>query len=66
VGTVRRPLAEFESAFGYGDEVYRDIEVNSGKVRMYWVRFDTPQFDLEGEGPFFEAEIAEEELSLCE
>ena len=57
-GTLSRPTEENELDLGYGAKVYREIEVHGKQVTMYWVRFVTPQFDIDGEGPFFEAEIA--------
>ncbi|HEY8223627.1 MAG TPA: hypothetical protein VIG25_00025 [Pyrinomonadaceae bacterium] len=35
-----------------------------GPLRFYWVEFDEPQRDAEGDGPYFGAEIDSTFLSL--
>lgn len=32
-------------------------------MTFYWVRFDEPEQDVDGDGPYFEAEIDEADLS---
>jgi hypothetical protein len=46
----------------YGNDVFRDTMTPKGKVRFYWVRFDEPQFDCDGDGPYSECAIEEEYL----
>jgi hypothetical protein len=35
----------------------RRVPSLQGKLTFYWVEFDAPQFDAEGDGPYREAEI---------
>jgi hypothetical protein len=38
---------------------FRDVMGLKGLVRFYWLVFDVPQFDVDGDGPIFAAEVAE-------
>lgn len=47
-----------------GDELTRIEDSELGKHRVYWVWFDIPQFDAEGDGPYRAGQIWESALSL--
>lgn len=40
------------------------VETTSGVRRMYWVVFDEPQFDVEGDGPFPSAQVLDKYLEV--
>jgi hypothetical protein len=46
----------------FSRSVFREVEGRVGMIRMYWLVFDEPQIDAEGDGPYIEAEIAAEYL----
>jgi hypothetical protein len=37
--------------------VYREVPSLKGGLIFYWVKFDSPQLDGDGDGPYEEAEI---------
>lgn len=41
----------------------RTIQGATGLLTFYWIRFDEPQRDADGDGPYFEAEVDEAALS---
>ncbi len=43
---------------------YRDVESLKGIIRFYWIKFDLPHFDADGDGPYSESEIEVEYLEL--
>ena len=40
------------------------IELVSGKSYQYWVSFNSPQYDIDGDGPYRKGQILEEYLSV--
>ena len=40
------------------------VETTSGVRRMYWIAFDEPQFDMEGDGPYPSAQILDKYLEI--
>ncbi len=38
-------------------QIWRPVETTSGPKRFYWVVFDDPQFDGDGDGPYQIAEV---------
>lgn len=44
------------------ENYYRDVKSLKGKIRFYWIKFDSPHFDSDGDGPYSEAEIDSEYL----
>jgi hypothetical protein len=36
---------------------WRPTDTTTGPARFYWVVFDEPQMDAEGDGPYFESEV---------
>jgi hypothetical protein len=36
---------------------FEEIETRLGKDRMYWVTFDEPQYDTEGDGPYNSSQV---------
>lgn len=45
------------------DKYYRETEGVKGIITTYWVVFDRPQLDADGDGPYSEAEIPEQYLN---
>ena len=43
---------------------WRIVEGVKGPLKFYWVEFDEPQRDADGDGPYFGAEIDSEYLTL--
>jgi hypothetical protein len=35
----------------------REVKSLQGVLSFYWVKFDEPQIDADGDGPYYEAEI---------
>jgi hypothetical protein len=48
---VKHPLADD------ADRVSRLTETTHGRSRFYWIAFDEPQFDADGDGPYVSAEV---------
>jgi hypothetical protein len=46
------------------EDYYRDMQTLKGKVRCYWIKFDTTHFDTDGDGPYSGAEIESAYLEL--
>lgn len=40
-----------------GSEAFEEIETRLGRERMYFVRFDEPQYDPDGEGPYESSQV---------
>lgn len=65
VGAVAPPPPEVLAISGPWDENITFMEVSAlGANRVYWVWFDKPQYDPEGEGPFIGGCIWETALTL--
>ncbi|NEX92756.1 hypothetical protein [Caulobacter sp. 17J65-9] len=50
----------FAAELGHGtliDETVKLVPTRSGSMRTLWIIFDEPQFDVDGDGPYAEAEI---------
>ena len=61
-GTIRVPWNEIYKFVPDWGPLYRTMSVK-GKVKLsYWVEFDTPQFDGDGDGPSPAGEILEQYL----
>ena len=39
--------------------IYRLIKGRNNLLKYYWVKFDNPQFDSDGDGPYYEGEVEE-------
>jgi hypothetical protein len=37
--------------------IWRPVETTSGPQRFYWIAFDEPQLDADGDGPYRTAEV---------
>ena len=61
-GTVTRPPYGVRNLTGDWQGVYRYVRAVKGPLLFYWVQFDTPQPDTEGDGPYFGGEIESEFL----
>ena len=61
LGTVKKPEAN-EWLEGYEKGCSREVESLRGMLTFYWVEFDEPQTDADGDGPYSEAEIESEFL----
>lgn len=40
------------------------VETTSGVQRTFWVAFDEPQFDVEGDGPYPSAQVLDRYLEI--
>ena len=49
---------------GLDGETWRPIMTTSGPRRFYWIVFDEPQLDGDGDGPYAEAEVLDDDLEL--
>src|SRR5947209_4156785 len=49
-----------------GDPLFRVVSTKWGPVREYWVRFDTPQRDDNGLGPYSSAVIWQQYLRVLD
>jgi len=58
-GTIGSP-PPLVGASGGPSVHYRDTQGASRVIRSFWVKFDSPQLDADGDGPFGEAEIPED------
>jgi len=60
LGTVQQPpsyIRQFvEGPEGWQGE-YRVVQALHGPLTFYWIEFDTPQVDEEGDGPYEAGEI---------
>jgi hypothetical protein len=64
IGTVSTPPDVIrEISEGWKDNC-REVKTLKGKVICYWIKFDRPHFDSDGDGPYSEAEIESEYLCL--
>lgn len=43
---------------------YRCIQTQKGELHFYWIEFDTPQIDADGDGPYKSGEIESSVLTL--
>lgn len=65
VGTVSEPPAAVVAISGPWDENLTMQEVSAlGVNRVYWVWFDEPQFDADGDGPYSGGQIWESALTI--
>jgi hypothetical protein len=64
-GTVAEPI-EPVAALANADQTWegcrRTVKGAKGPIEFYWVVFDEPQVDAEGDGPYSSAEIQAEYL----
>jgi hypothetical protein len=51
-GTVRKPLAEVIQIGGAWKGLTRIEHSALGENTVYWVEFDAPQLDADGDGPY--------------
>jgi hypothetical protein len=47
---------------GYGDGVSRVVESSRGPIVFYFVQFDSPQYDADGDGPYPASEIDDRDI----
>ena len=50
-------------AFGRGN-VFEIVQTTAGPTRTYWVTFDEPQHDVDGNGPYTRAQVLERYLVI--
>ena len=43
-------------------EMFREVATRDGVRRSYWVLFDEPQYDPDGDGPYIAAEVLDKYL----
>ena len=66
-GTISRPPLEITTLSGAWDGDITRIEHSAlGEALVYWVWFDVPQFDVDGDGPFRGGQIWECALTLID
>jgi hypothetical protein len=64
-GTVGAPPSQVVALSGpWQNNLTRDVQTRLGKAVFYWVWFDEPQVDAEGDGPYQGGEIREDVLTL--
>ena len=64
-GRIGVPPAQVAALSGpWNDNLTRTVQTRKGKTIFYWVWFDEPQLDAEGDGPYEGAEIPENDISL--
>jgi hypothetical protein len=63
-GTIKEPPEPVNRMVEGWQGPWRIVEALKGPLRFYWVEFDEPQRDAEGDGPYFGAEIDSAFLSL--
>jgi hypothetical protein len=64
-GTVSEPPPEVVSLSGpWADDLTRQEKSALGEATVYWVWFDEPQFDADGEGPYRGGSIDADALTL--
>ena len=62
LGTVIEPPG-FVVNFADGwDGLHRNVPSLKGMLTFYWIKFDIPQMDSDGDGPYHQAEIDSEYL----
>jgi hypothetical protein len=65
-GTIAKPPIEVVALSGPWDNDLTRIEVSAlGKNTVYWVWFDEPQFDVDGNGPYKGGSIHETGLTFA-
>ena len=42
--------------------MFREVATRDGVRRSYWVLFDEPQYDPDGDGPYIAAEVLDKYL----
>jgi hypothetical protein len=64
IGTVSKPPDVIrEISDGWKDN-FREIKLLNEIGICYWIKFDQPHYDADGDGPYSEAEIESKYLSL--
>lgn len=63
-GTIAEPPDAVVSMVNDWQGPWRIVEALRGPLRFYWVEFDEPQTDADGDGPYFGAEIDSAFLSF--
>ena len=65
LGTVSKPPAEVVAISGAWDDGLTRQEVSAlGQATTYWVWFDEPQLDADGDGPYRGGQIHETAMKL--
>jgi hypothetical protein len=57
VGTINQPPAKVREIAGDWKDLRRTVQGVKGPMTFYWVNFDVPQLDADGDGPFVGGEI---------
>jgi hypothetical protein len=64
-GTISHPPSEVTSISGsWDDNLTRQERSALGQATVYWVWFDEPQLDAEGDGPYQAGSIDESAMTL--
>jgi len=63
LGTIDEPPESVAVPAEGWQGVFRMVETTSGLLPFYWVAFDEPHRDADGDGPYGGAEIPEDALT---
>jgi hypothetical protein len=64
-GTISKPPPEVTTLSGpWDDDLTREEQSDLGKATVYWVWFDEPQRDADGDGPYRGGCIHENAMTL--
>ena len=63
-GTISEPPPEVTAISGPWDGLTRQEHSALGEAIVYWVWFDEPQFNADGDGPYKGGQVWESVLSL--
>jgi hypothetical protein len=63
-GTVQIHPLRLKDIYSSPSKIFREVPSLHGIVKCYWVEFDIPQRDSDGDGPYSSAEIESEYLEI--
>ncbi|MCP3922013.1 MAG: hypothetical protein GY714_05435 [Desulfobacterales bacterium] len=69
IGTIAEPpefAVQLVENCGPWDGVRRFVQGRKGTIEFYWVEFETPQNDGDGDGPYAAGEVEVEYITLKE
>jgi hypothetical protein len=65
-GVIERPPRDVAAIAGDWSECTRQVRAPSSDIQFWWVRFDAPQLDADGDGPYNGAEVDDRYLESAE
>lgn len=57
LGTIMQPPDFIVNLADGWDGIHRNVPSLKGMLTFYWIKFDLPQRDFDGDGPYAEAEL---------